>query len=63
MIKACFIILLLIATCACTSNTTFVRSAHNYSGSLVKARVALLLPPDIEVNQIDALNKKTRVYN
>ena len=63
MIKACFIILLLVATCACTNNTTFVRSAPNYSGSLVKARVALLLPPDIEVNQIDALNKKTRVYN
>jgi hypothetical protein len=61
MIRTFFVFLLLISISACTK-TTFVRSAPDYSQSLSKAKIVLLLPPNIEVNQVDALNKKTRVY-
>lgn len=62
MVRIFFIILLFFSTSACTK-TTFVRSAPDYSQSLTKSKVALLLPPKVEVNQIDAFNKKTRVYS
>lgn len=64
MLKNFLIILALFATSACTGpKMTFVRSAPNYSESLDKSKIALILPPNVEVNQIDALNKKTRVHN
>lgn len=62
MVRIFFIILLFFSTSACTK-TTFVRSAPDYSQSLTKSKIALLLPPIVEVNQIDAFNKKTRVYS
>ncbi len=62
MVRIFFIILLFFSTSACTK-TTFVRSAPDYSQSLTKSRIVLLLPPIVEVNQIDAFNKKTRVYS
>ncbi|MCC8416788.1 MAG: hypothetical protein LF885_05665 [Rickettsia endosymbiont of Culicoides impunctatus] len=61
MVRIFFIILLLISTSACTK-TTFIRSAPDYSQSLVKSKIALLLPSKVEINQVDAFNKKTRVY-
>jgi hypothetical protein len=61
MVRIFFIILLLISTSACTK-TTFIRSAPDYSQSLAKSKIALLLPPKVEINQVDAFNKKTRVY-
>ncbi|MFU7500667.1 MULTISPECIES: hypothetical protein [unclassified Candidatus Tisiphia] len=62
MVRIFFIILLFFSTSACTK-TTFVRSAPDYSQSLTKSKIVLLLPPIVEVNQIDAFNKKTRVYS
>jgi hypothetical protein len=62
MIKNICVILLLVTISACTK-TTCVRSAPNYSASLAKAKLGLFLPPNTEVNQIDAFNKKTRAYN
>lgn len=62
MVRIFFIILLFFSTSACTK-TTFVRSAPDYSQSLIKSKIVLLLPPIVEVNQIDAFNKKTRVYS
>ncbi|WP_341755500.1 hypothetical protein [Candidatus Tisiphia endosymbiont of Ptychoptera albimana] len=62
MVRIFFIILLFFSTSACTK-TTFVRSAPDYSQSLTKSKIVLLLPPTVEVNQIDAFNKKTRVYS
>ncbi len=62
MVRIFFIILLFFSTSACTKRT-FVRSAPDYSQSLTKSKIALLLPPIVEVNQIDAFNKKTRVYS
>jgi hypothetical protein len=57
-----FILLLLTLTSACSSKT-FVRAAPDYSLILTKQKVASILPPEIEVNQVDALNKKNRAYN
>lgn len=62
MLRICIIVLLAIATSAC-SKTTFVRSAPDYSKSLTKNKKVLFLPPKVEVNQIDAFGKKTRVYD
>jgi hypothetical protein len=62
MLKNFLIIFVLITTSACTT-TTFVRTAPNYRDFLTKDKVILLLPPTIEVNQVDISGKKTRMYN
>ena len=62
MPKLFLLILVIFTTSACASRT-FVRSAPKYEHSLRQAKIAILLPPEVEVNSIDAFNKATRMYD
>ena len=62
MPKFFLLILVIFTTSACASRT-FVRSAPKYEHSLRQAKIAILLPPEVEVNSIDAFNKATRMYD
>ena len=63
MIRHFFIFICLLLSISACTKTTFVRSAPDYTHSLVKARVTLILPPSAEVYQVDAMNKKIRMYD
>ncbi len=55
--------LLLIVTSACVSNTT-IRHSGNYDSVIARSnRVAVILPPEVEVTMIEFGGKKKRAYD
>lgn len=56
------LILLLFVTTACTKTTT-VRHTEKFEIPLAKSNKTLLLPPEVELYQINASNKLDRLYD
>ena len=56
------LIFLLLFTTACTKTTT-IRHAERYEIPLAQSNKTLLLPPEVELYQITASNKRERLYD
>jgi len=61
MLRSFLLILVIVSTSAC-AKSTFVRSAPDYQATLQRSKLVLVLPPKVEVHTIDALGKKTKMY-